>query len=221
MRSILLKSSLLVAVTLLPVLLSGCENRRLMTYATWKQVPQFTEATAVTQQLSHQVQFRPNSAELTSTEKVALLAFLERQSIDPGTRVVLRSETAHEGEAATVSDRLAVLRRVLVARSLDVEMAPPSPTGAADAVSVIAYKTAVAHIDCPGYNSPIVLDTEWRPENNVGCSSAINLGLMLENPSDLVAGRDLPPADGEQQTLSIQRYRTGQVFEPQNEDTTQ
>lgn len=221
MRSILMKSTLLVAAMLLPALVSGCDMRRQIDYATWKQVEPFAEASAVTQELSHRVQFRANSAELSSAEKVALLAFLERQGINPGTRVVLRSETAHEGEAATVSDRLAVLRRVLVARSLDVEMAPPSMNGAAEDVTVTAYKTAVAQIDCPGYNTPIELDQEWRPISNNGCANAINLGLMLENPSDLAAGRDLPPADGEQQTLSIQRYRTGQVFEPQLEDTTQ
>ena len=221
MQAPFLKPALLLAVALVPGLLAGCNERRLMTYATWRQTAAFVEPKAVVQQLSHTVRFKPNSADLTAAEKTALLEFLERQSIQPGTRVVLRSETANETEAATVSDRLAALRRVLAGRSLDVVMAPPNPSGKADDVSVVAYKTAVGPIACQGYNSPIELDQEWRPIWNMGCYNAINLGLMLENPADLAAGRALPPADGEGQELSIQRYRSGQAYPPQREVTTQ
>lgn len=221
MQSMLLKTSLLAAVAILPALLGGCEERRLMTYATWKQTDAFEEPQAMVQQLTHTVRFKANSAELTSAEKAALLQFIDRQGIQPGTKVVLRSETAKETEAATVSDRLAALRRVLAGRSFQVEMAPPNPTGKAEEVSVVAYKMSVSPIACEGYNAPIALDQEWRPVWNMGCYNATNLGLMLENPADLVAGRPLPPADGEGQTLSIQRYRTGQTYPPVNEDTTQ
>jgi pilus biogenesis lipoprotein CpaD len=221
MKSLLFKTSLLAAVALLPALLGACDDRRLITYATWKQTEAFEEPQAMVQQLSHTVRFKANSSELTAAEKAALLQFLERQSIQPGTKVVLRSETANETEAATVSDRLAALRRVLAGRSLDVEMAPPNPTGKAEDVSVVAYKMAVTPIACEGYNAPIRLDEEWRPVWNMGCYNAVNLGLMLENPADLAGGRPLPPADGDGQTLSIQRYRTGQTYPPINEDTTQ
>jgi pilus biogenesis lipoprotein CpaD len=221
MKNLLLKSSLLVAVALLPGLLGGCDERRLVTYATWKQTPAFEEPQAMVQQLSHTVRFKANSAELTPAEKAALLQFLERQDIQPGTKVVLRSEVAHQTEAATVSDRLAALRRVLAGRSLQVEMAPPNPTGKAEDVTVVAYKMAVSPIACEGYNAPIQLDQEWRPVWNMGCYNAINLGLMLENPADLAAGRPLPTADGEAQTLSIQRYRTGQTYPPETQDTTE
>lgn len=222
MQTAILKPVLLIAaVALLPGLLAGCDMRRINTYATWRQDAPFVEPQAVVQQLAHTVRFKANSSELTAAEKTALLDFLERQAIQPGTKVVLRSETAHEGEAATVSDRLAALRRVLAGRSLEVVMAPPNPTGKAEEVSIVAYKMAVGPIACPGYNSPIELDQEWRPIWNMGCYNAINLGLMLENPADLAAGRPLPPADGDGQTLSIQRYRTGQTYPPQTQDTTQ
>jgi pilus assembly protein CpaD len=220
MQSSFLKPALLIAVVLLPGLLAGCEERRLSTYATWRQTTPFAEPQAVVQQMSHTVRFKPKSADLSAAEKMALLEFLERQSIQPGTKVVLRSETANETEAATVSDRLAALRRVLAGRSYDVVMAPPNPTGKADEVSVVAYKMAVGAIECPGYNSPIQLDQEWRPIWNMGCYNAVNLGLMLENPADLASGRPLPPADGDAQTLSIQRYRTGQAYPPQTQTTT-
>jgi len=221
MQKLLLKPALLLAVALLPGLLAGCNERRLVTYATWKQTDAFVEPQAVVQQLNHTVRFKTNSSELTAAEKAALLEFLDRQAIQPGTKVVLRSETANETEAATVSDRLAALRRVLAGRSLDVVMAAPNPEGKNEDVSVTAYKMAVAPINCPGYNAPIQLDQEWRPIWNTGCYNAVNLGLMLENPADLAAGRPLPPADGEAQELSIQRYRTGQTYPPENQATTQ
>ena len=48
-----------------------------------------------------------------------------------------------------------------------------------DEVVVFAQTVAVLPPDCPGYNQPLTLDYEWRPETRLGCSNAVNLGLMM------------------------------------------
>lgn len=51
----------------------------------------------------------------------------------------------------------------------------------------------------------------WHnPDLNIGCSTARNLGLMIDRPRDLVVGRDPGPADGERGAAAMERYRKGQ-----------
>ncbi len=47
--------------------------------------------------------------------------------------------------------------------------------------------------------------------SNFGCATATNLGLMVADPGDIVAGRDPGLMDGEFTARSIERYRKGQT----------
>lgn len=205
----------------LPAALQGCEpQERLVTYATWKQATPAAEPRVQNVALTHSVRFAPRAASLDGAEKTALIEFLSRQAIGSGSRVVLKANLPAAADAGLAADRLGEVRRVLAARGLAVELAPAAAAGDPDEIGVTAIKAQVAPIACPGYNAPIVLDTEQRPILNPGCANAIDLGLMLENPNDLAQGRSLPPADGEGQGLSIQRYRTGQTYPPVTSSTT-
>jgi type IV pilus biogenesis protein CpaD/CtpE len=44
-----------------------------------------------------------------------------------------------------------------------------------------------------------------------GCTTELNLDLMVSNPADLARGRPLPPANGEAAALGNQRYNEGKV----------
>jgi len=61
--------------------------------------------------------------------------------------------------------------------------------------------------DCPGYNQPLTLDYEWRPETRLGCAHAVNFARMVSNPNDIAQGRPLAPGDGTNNVMAIQRYR--------------
>jgi pilus assembly protein CpaD len=213
----------LLAATLLVPALQGCEAEqqdRLVTLATWKQATPAVEPRVQTVALTHPVSFPPRSAALPGNEKASLLDFLNRQNITSGTRVTVTSNAPDGTDAGLLADRMGEVRRVLAARGLVVEMAPPLQAGNPDQIDIVAMKSQVAPIACPGYNAPIQLDHEERPILNPGCANAIDLGLMLENPNDLNQGRALPPADSEGQSLSIQRYRTGQTYAPVSQSTT-
>lgn len=43
----------------------------------------------------------------------------------------------------------------------------------------------------------------------LGCANAQNLRAMLENPQDLVRGRELSQANGAREALAIERYEQG------------
>jgi pilus biogenesis lipoprotein CpaD len=212
--------ALLAALALAPTL-QGCEEHdRVITYATWKQATPAVEPRVQTVALTHPVNFAPRSAALAGAEKTALLDFLARQNISSGTHVTVKPNAPDGTDAGLLADRMGEVRRVLAARGLIVDLAPPIPSGSPNQIAVVAMKAQVAPIACPGYNAPIQLDHEDRPILNPGCSTAIDLGLMLENPNDLAQGRALPPADAEGQSLSIQRYRTGQTYAPVTQSTT-
>jgi len=214
--------ALLAALVLSPIL-QACEAEqqdRLVTLATWKQATPPAEPRVQTVALTHPVTFPPRSAAIPGAEKASLLEFLNRQSITSGTRVTVTPNAPDGTDAGLLADRMGEVRRVLAARGLVVNLAPPLQGGNPDQIAVVALKSQVAPINCPGYNAPIQLDHEGRPILNPGCAAAIDLGLMLENPNDLNQGRTLPPADAEGQSLSIQRYRTGQTYAPVTQSTT-
>jgi pilus assembly protein CpaD len=56
-------------------------------------------------------------------------------------------------------------------------------------------------------------------ESGFGCATTNNLGVMVANPADLERGRPLDPADAEAASLSIQRYRVGEIIPLITEDT--
>jgi len=214
--------ALLAAIAVSPAF-QGCEDMqqdRVIQLGTWKQATPPAEPRAQTVALTHPVSFAPRTASLAETEKASLLEFLNRQSITSGTRIMVRPNAPDGTDAGLLADRMGEVRRVLAARGLIVDLAPPAQAGNPDQIAVVAMKAQVAPIACPGYNAPIQLDHEMRPILNPGCSNAIDLGLMLENPNDLAQGRALPPADSEGQSLSIQRYRTGQTYPPATQSTT-
>jgi pilus assembly protein CpaD len=210
----------LAAIVLAPALQGCAEHDRVITYATWKQATPPAEPRVQTVALTHPVSFPPRSASLAGAEKASLLEFLNRQNIGSGTRVMVKANAPDGTDAGLLADRMGEVRRVLAARGLVVDLAPPIQGGNPDQLAVVAMKSQVAPIACPGYNAPIQLDHEERPILNPGCANAIDLGLMLENPNDLAQGRALPPADSEGQSLSIQRYRTGQTYAPPTQSTT-
>jgi pilus assembly protein CpaD len=47
--------------------------------------------------------------------------------------------------------------------------------------------------------------------SNLGCANAVNLGLMVADPADLVTGAPTAPADATREAEAIVRYRTDKV----------
>jgi type IV pilus biogenesis protein CpaD/CtpE len=50
-----------------------------------------------------------------------------------------------------------------------------------------------------------------RDSPYLGCSTAMNLRAMVENPADLEQGRPLGPTDGEHAASAVERYQQDKV----------
>jgi pilus assembly protein CpaD len=69
---------------------------------------------------------------------------------------------------------------------------------------------------CPNFSQYPASDFTNARTSNFGCANASNLGLMVANPADLVAGRDLAYADGLPAVSAITRYQTDKVKLPES-----
>ncbi|QLH39882.1 MAG: hypothetical protein HWD60_14350 [Defluviicoccus sp.] len=56
-------------------------------------------------------------------------------------------------------------------------------------VTVLVQRTTVTLPNCPDWTGDPASNLDNRPLRNWSCSTAVNLGLMLADPNDLVHGR--------------------------------
>jgi pilus biogenesis lipoprotein CpaD len=136
--------------------------------------------------------------------------------VQVGNQVLIGAPTKTAAQNQVAQKRLMAVRNALRLQGVNARVATVKSTDnkhTGDEVVVFAQTVALTVPDCPGYNQPIVLDYEWRPETRLGCANAINLARMVSNPADLAQGRNLGPGDGTNNAMAIQRYR-GQEAEP-------
>jgi pilus assembly protein CpaD len=203
-------------------LVAGCNNDpALIGYAEWQQQDPPPRLEVRDAPVAHAVNFEPGATALSQTEAGAISGFLAAQEVEPGERVRLEAPSAGPADTDRIVQRLATLRGLLEDQGVSVEMAPPAAPGALgpDQIRLIASRATAVNPDCPGYNEPVSsYDRFNRPNMNLGCSTEINLGLMVADPNDLVRGRPLAPGDAERSALSVQKYRTGTEGESEGGD---
>lgn len=94
-----------------------------------------------------------------------------------------------------------------------------SPSGS-DFVEISATSHRLQLPNCPIWSRDLGLDPNNLPLANLGCASAINLGLMVADPADLEEGRSFGGSDGGREADAIGRYRTDKVRELRREGAT-
>lgn len=209
----------LLGAAIVPLFLAGCadpDQPRWNTYATWKQAEPVPKPQLAQVPIHHSVAFGSAGIELSDTEREALSLFLQRNAIAPGARVTLSSALPSNGDAATLGARLNAVRGALAQLGYSAATLPPGSSAGSslppDSIVVTGRVLAVLPPDCPGYNQPLQFDLEHRPILSPGCANAVNLGLMVADPTDLQGTTPLAPADGAATVPSIQRYRQGEVY---------
>jgi pilus assembly protein CpaD len=224
---ILRHGSSLLALGLASMALTACTSsdldHRLITFATWKQADQIAQPEVRRVDVQHVVAFGSQAMAISDVEREALAMFVHQNNLQPGAHVAVAAPTKTATQAARSRNRLAAVRTELQRLGLSSTVVTAQSTdnkNTGDEVVVFAQTVAVLSPDCPGYNTPIALDYEWRPDTRLGCANAVNLGLMVANPSDLAQGRPIGAADGEESALGVLRYRTDAVWptSPQSPD---
>lgn len=204
-----------MALCLAPLAMTACTDHRLVTEATWKQQEAPAQPRVQRVDAQYVIPFAPKDLEISDVERESLAMFARQSNLQPGSHVSVAAPTKTAAQAARSRNRLASVRNELQRMGISTSIVQAESTNnqnTGDEVVVFAQTVAVLPPDCPGYNQPLTLDYEWRPETRLGCSNAVNLGLMVANPSDLAQGRPLSPADGEAMALGVNRYRTDATY---------
>jgi pilus biogenesis lipoprotein CpaD len=188
-------------------------------------------------QYRHTVHFATDSADLTAMEQERLLTFL--QTVAPTAQDTMTVE-GHADERATdlynlelASRRITSVDDFLREHGFDgiglnasafgervpaAEGSDPSAWQQNRRVELVLERHLVQLPPCPDWSRESGLDYSNLPGSNFGCATQTNLGLMIDNPSDLARGRKLAPASGIHAAEGIVRYRTGTVVELQDEE---
>jgi pilus assembly protein CpaD len=198
---------MLVAGALTASVLGGCAP---YPKASWTPV----EAPVANQvrwtESSHVVRFTAGDAGLSPGERGRLDAFLGRIGPESQDRVFLLSgESALDSRRAT-SVREHLIGQQIAGRQIGAGMAADD---APDAIKIVIGRYIVVPPSCPNWSKPSGGDANNRNSSNFGCATATNLGAMVADPGDLVAGQPLGAGDGKVSAGSVQRYRDGKLKE--------
>lgn len=192
----------------------------------WSAVRQAPQARAEPATFRHTIRFQPGSARIPGPERHRLETFLGQVRPENADAIVLAVEPlqAHAGDKRAVLLRLrqqeivsAFQQAGAAAETISIDDGVQAP---ADSVVATVRTYVVVLPECPDWSA----DPRWgynnQPASNWGCATAVNFGIMIENPRDMIRGRELSPADGERLARSIERYRNDKTTPLTNENAT-
>jgi pilus biogenesis lipoprotein CpaD len=166
-------------------------------------------------QFTHEVPFAPGRGQLGSTETAALQSFLGEIGAQPGDLAYVLAEPAAAGSPSVLAgQRSDAVMASLSAQGLQPQRLTASaapPIAGTDQTMVIVERTVVVLPACPDW-------TDWpgwtyhnNPHRNWSCATAVNFGMMVAEPADLLRGRTPGPANGERIGRAFERYRLGKT----------
>lgn len=159
--------------------------------------------------IAHKVAFPQGTVTLDATAGRDIDTFLVRQGVDRADALEIAIPA---GGGAIARDRAARVAAYLKLKRLAAGLViDDDPKMSADTVRLVIHRYQVALPGCPDWSDRSGITHDNQPSGNWGCATAVNLGLMVANPGDLLRGRDGGPGDGAAQVLGIQRYRKGET----------
>lgn len=155
---------------------------------------------------SHSVRFRGNEDRMSAPEATRLVGFMRDQNVGYGDQVLLLPGASAAAQKRQESVATLFARGGLrVVRDVQIDGVALDP----NEVRVIVGRHVVTPPPCPNWSKRSDEDFGNTPSSNIGCATATNLGLMVANPSDLLAGEPTSPADGELNAFRVESYRHG------------
>ncbi len=162
--------------------------------------------------LHHDVAFARAAVQVEARAFEALRAFLARHDVGYGDRIYVVGALREPNPVTTRrAESVALLLRRHGLDPLVLESAEWAGTPEPDAVRVLVHRFVVRAPACPDWRKPAV-DYGNTPSSNFGCADAVNLGLMVADPRDMIEGRPEGHADGTRAAAAIKRYRDGKVI---------
>lgn len=183
---------------------------------------QYREPTVQTVEYQHDVTFAPGGASLTPTAQSDLRDFIAALTVDPGSytaqSVYVIAPPALVDAAPRVAD-LNERRAQAVAQELatmSIAVRSPSRTLGTTAllpntVMVVVQRSVVNLPACPDWQDPNLSSYSNQVSSNWSCATAVNLGMMVADPTDLQLGRQPGVAEADPAARSVQLYREGKT----------
>jgi pilus assembly protein CpaD len=166
----------------------------------------------------HDVEFPAKRFSLSREQGQELEAFIARVGVGYGDRVYLATVKPQgpEGNAAARLDQRRAesvssflgLNDVKIDALID-DYGDGAPLG--DSVTVLVHRHVVSLPACPDWTDKPMKKFMNQPASNWSCATAVNFGMMVANPGDLVRGREAGPGDGQMLADSVYRYRKGET----------
>jgi pilus assembly protein CpaD len=166
------------------------------------------------------IHFARGAATLSPEETRALEKFIAA-TIRPGDEVTIavsQADASAKGNPS-VQSALAARREASIARLLP--KLPQSPVfelandttlaGPRDAATLRVGRYAVIPPKCPDWTKPEADDFTNSPSSNFGCADAMNIGMMVADPADLVRGQQAGGADAAFAARGVEQYRSGAI----------
>src|SRR5262249_7479912 len=145
--------------------------------------------------------FAPGEVVLSQSDAARLHQMARAGQIKPEDRVTV----AAAGDPALAQWREDAIARELLPYGI-VATARPLGGGPPDRAIVAVGRFMVTLPHCPNWNPVPTSDFTNSKAPNFGCADAVNFGLMVANPADLVGGRDLAAADAVPAINAVGRY---------------
>ena len=162
--------------------------------------------------LNHPVRFQPGTARLAQGEAEQLAAFLAKNRVGYGDRLVLQANGVPTGAGLATERQKAVAATMVRVGQVGLPITAASTAdGLRDSLTVSVSRYVVTPPSCPDWSKPSGVDPANVAASNFGCATTRNLGLMLADPGDLIGGKTMGPADGEFAAGAVNRYRAGKI----------
>lgn len=189
----------------------------LFPHGKWKQIPPSRDNMVEVVTLRYVVPFSGSEPGLGSRERGDLDSFIQSNDINVRDQIVLQGGA--DANSRLTKSRLSSIQQAFAQRGLVAapsNVAPGAGGPAGNEVAVLVTRPVVIPPDC----SVPQPEPTLRPEHHWGCAVNAALGMMVADPLDLVEGEEIGPADGEQASGAMRRYREDKVKTINPEDTT-
>lgn len=165
-------------------------------------------------EMRHTVRFAASRYGLDRAERDRLRSFLAGADIGYGDRILIVAppQAIAEPGASALSGRRAEVVKAALARDrikAAVAYAPAGDGTAGDVIAVLVRRYVALLPPCPDWSDVPAVNFNNQPMSNWSCATAVNFGMMLADPGELIRGSDPGYADGEVAARTIENYRKG------------